>query len=146
MATTTQNNLSMDRQNNQGGRNMAKLNISFASMKANARIDELNVKLEGFGTKRNPDYYKNQRERDLYEIIDMLLQHINEEQIDVPTSMVEHFERLTTTVRQVIIVNEGDDVMVLLDKYKDVKDVYHKIQKACEAKGLKMVGASIVKA
>lgn len=125
---------------------MAKLNTSFASMKATSRIDELNAKLEGFGTKRNPDYYKNQRERDLYEIINVLLQHIDVEQIDVPESMVEHFEKLTTSVRQVIIVNEGDDVMALLDKYKDVKDVYHKIQKACEAKGLKMVGANIVKA
>lgn len=125
---------------------MAKLNTSFASMKATSRIDELNAKLESFGTKRNPDYYKNQRERDLYEIINELLQHIDEEQIEVPESMVEHFEKLNTSARQVIIVNEGDDVMLLLDKYKDVKDVYHKIQKACEAKGLKMVGASIVKA
>ena len=125
---------------------MAKLNTSFASMKATSRIDELIVKLEGCGTKRNPDYYKNQRERDLYIFINELLQHIDEEQIEVPESMVEHFEKLTTSVRQVIIVNEGDDVMTLLDKYKDVKDVYHKIQKACEAKGLKMVGASIVKA
>ena len=125
---------------------MAKLNISFALMKTTSRIDELNVKLEGFGTKRNPDYYKNQRERDLYGFINELLQHIDEEQIEVPESMVEHFEKLNTATRQVIIVEEGDDVMVLLDKYKDVKDVYHKIQKACEAKGLKMVGASIVKA
>lgn len=125
---------------------MATLNVSFASMKATSRIDELNVKLEGFGTKRNPDYYKNQRERDLYEIINELLHHIDEEQIEVPESMAEHFEKLTTTTRQIILVNEGDNVMVLLDKYKDVKDVYHKIQKACEAKGLKMEGANIVKA
>lgn len=34
-------------------------------------------------------------------------------------------------------VHEGDNVMELMEKYKDVKDVYHKMMKAAEEAGLK---------
>ena len=34
-------------------------------------------------------------------------------------------------------VHEGDNVMELIEKYKDVKDVYHKMMKAAEEAGLK---------
>lgn len=43
-------------------------------------------------------------------------------------------------------VKEGDNVIELLDKYNDVKDVYHKLQDAWTAAGLKMVGQVLVKA
>lgn len=34
-------------------------------------------------------------------------------------------------------VHEGDKVMELMEKYQDVKDVYHKLMKAAEEAGLK---------
>ena len=34
-------------------------------------------------------------------------------------------------------VHEGDNVMELMERYKDVKDVYHKMMKAAEEAGLK---------
>lgn len=36
-------------------------------------------------------------------------------------------------------VHEGDTLMELLNKYNEVKDVYHKIQTACAQQGLKIV-------
>ena len=36
-------------------------------------------------------------------------------------------------------IKAGDKVMDLLQKYADVKDIYGKIQKECEKKGLKIV-------
>ena len=48
--------------------------------------------------------------------------------------------------RTIVKVHEGDNVLDLLDKYKDVKDVYNKIKKACEDSGLVMVGSDVIKA
>lgn len=48
--------------------------------------------------------------------------------------------------KAVFEVKEGDNVIELLDKYNDVKDVYHKLQDAWTAAGLKMVGQVLVKA
>lgn len=36
-------------------------------------------------------------------------------------------------------IKTGDKLMDLLQKYSDVKDIYHKIQRECETKGLKIV-------
>lgn len=36
-------------------------------------------------------------------------------------------------------IKSGDKLMDLLQKYSDVKDIYNKIQKECERKGLKIV-------
>lgn len=48
--------------------------------------------------------------------------------------------------KQVLEVKAGDNVIELLDKYNNVKDVYHKLQDAWTAAGLKMVGQVLVKA
>lgn len=45
-----------------------------------------------------------------------------------------------------IEVHEGDNIIQLLDKYNNVKDIYKKLTKACDDAGLKIVGQDIVKA
>lgn len=44
-----------------------------------------------------------------------------------------------------IDVQEGDNLIELLEKYKDVKDLYKTILKQCEKKGLQIKGTEIVK-
>lgn len=44
-----------------------------------------------------------------------------------------------------IDVQEGDNLIELLEEYKDVKDLYKKILKQCEKKGLQIKGTEIVK-
>lgn len=48
--------------------------------------------------------------------------------------------------KTIIEVHEGDNVIQLLDKYNNVKDIYKKLMKACDDAGLKIVGQNIVKA
>lgn len=44
-----------------------------------------------------------------------------------------------------IDVQEGDSLIELLEEYKDVRDLYKKILKQCERKGLQIKGTEIVK-
>lgn len=44
-----------------------------------------------------------------------------------------------------IDVQEGDNLIELLEEYKDVKDLYKKILKQCEKKGLQIKGTEIIK-
>lgn len=48
--------------------------------------------------------------------------------------------------KQIITITAGDNLIELLEKYKDVKDLYKKILKRCEEQGLKLEGTKIVKA
>lgn len=48
--------------------------------------------------------------------------------------------------KTIIEVHEGDNIIQLLDKYNNVKDIYKKLTKACDDAGLKIVGQDIVKA
>lgn len=43
----------------------------------------------------------------------------------------------TRKAKFTVEVHEGDKVMELMEKYQDVKDVYHKLMKAAEEAGLK---------
>lgn len=43
----------------------------------------------------------------------------------------------TRKAKYTIEVHEGDKVMELMEKYKEVKDVYHKMMKAADEAGLK---------
>lgn len=52
------------------------------------------------------------------------------------------------TVQSSVVVNEGDSILDLLQKYADKKDISSKLNKACEKAGLKLDYASgkVVKA
>lgn len=46
----------------------------------------------------------------------------------------------------IIDVNEGDNVLQVLEANQNIKDAYNRILKTCARKGLKIVGCDIVKA
>lgn len=52
------------------------------------------------------------------------------------------------TIQSSVVVNEGDSILDLLQKYADKKDISSKLNKACEKAGLKLDYASgkVVKA
>lgn len=97
---------------------------------------------------KNPDYYKTQKEFRMWKIVQGLLEDMGEGEVHLTEEVQGYFSLLTMgdSNRVVIEVHEGDNVLELLDKYKDVKDVWNKIKKVCDTAGLKIVGSSVVKA
>ena len=97
---------------------------------------------------KNPDYYKTQKEFRMWKIVQGLLEDMGEGEVHLTEEVQGYFSLLTMgdSNRVVIEVHEGDNALELLDKYKDVKDVWNKIKKVCDAAGLKIVGSSVVKA
>lgn len=58
----------------------------------------------------------------------------------------DYINSLTTEYSaSTIDVQEGDSLIELLEEYKDVRDLYKKILKQCERKGLQIKGTEIVK-
>lgn len=97
---------------------------------------------------KNPDYYKTQKEFRMWKIIQSLLEDIGEGEVHITEEVQNYFSLLTMDGpnKIVIEVHEGDNALELLDKYKDVKDIWNKLKKACDNAGLKIVGSSVVKA
>jgi hypothetical protein len=122
------------------------MNIKEVITLIDERIDTLNTKCIS-ATKHNPDYYKSLKELRLTSFIKRLMLRIypNDEDIvgqgDCETIISLCVTKEVTTIE----VKEGDNVLDLLDRYKDVKDVYNKIKKACGNKGLTIKGSNIVK-
>lgn len=64
-----------------------------------------------------------------------------EEEMEIETNMAEKFDSFVTSAADrashtTIEVHKGDSLVELLQRYQDRKDVFAKIQKACEDKGL----------
>lgn len=109
------------------------------------RIDELEAKCTT-ATKHNPDYYKSIKEMKYCAFIKQLMMYKYPDETDIGQEDEEWVSQLfNAKTRTIVKVHEGDNVLDLLDKYKDVKDVYNKIKKACEDSGLVMVGSDIVR-
>lgn len=107
------------------------------------KVAELAQLVAGKAGKKNPDYYKTLKEYRMAKAIYGLLGA----GIDKDTQdWLEEYSTGVTGVNKIaIVVHEGDNVLELLDKYNNVKDVYNKIKKAAEEAGLKIVGSTIVK-
>lgn len=63
-------------------------------------------------------------------------------EVGVDGDLMKWLESMVTLTRErkakyTIEVHEGDNIMQLMQKYENVKDVYHKLMKAAEEKGLK---------
>lgn len=98
---------------------------------------------------KNPDYYKSLKEFKLWQIITGLLNTMEDDkEIKINATLQDYFIELSQGGKRgtQIIVQEGDNVLQLLDKYKDIKDVWNKLKKACDESGLKIVGSDIVRA
>lgn len=121
----------------------------------NAKVDEIRTSLAEMKDKVSVNTFRTQsyqKGRDIkqLEVIKELLTIIGDK-AEVSITTRDVLESLTTLTserkaRYTVEVNEGDNVLELLEKYKDVKDIYSKIKKAAEEKGLKIAGTSVVKA
>lgn len=121
------------------------MNIKETLQMINKREDVLETKCSD-STKKNPDYYKSLKELKMTQFIKELLMYKYPENTELCSSDEEIVNNLfTTRCKTQVVVNEGDNVLELLDKYKDVKDIYQKIKKVCENTGLKIVGSDIVR-
>lgn len=107
------------------------------------KVAELAQLVAGKAGKKNPDYYKTLKEYRMAKTIYGLLgAGINAN----TQKWLEDYASGNTGVNKIVIaVHEGDNVLELLDKYNDVKDIYNRIKKAVDEAGLKIVGSSIVK-
>ena len=99
------------------------------------KVAELAQLVESKAGKKNPDYYKTLKEYRMARVIYGLLGA----GIDADTQkwLEEYSSGVTGTNKIVIVVQEGDMIMDLMQKYEDVKDVYHRMMKAADEVGLK---------
>lgn len=118
------------------------------AMVAQNKATELEYLVEAKSGNKNPDYYKTLKEMKLWCIIQSLLSMPGDEDVTFNDTIMKYFEECSAGIKRgtVIEVHEGDNALELLDKYKDVKDVWNKLKKACEDAGLKIEGSTIVKA
>ena len=98
--------------------------------------------------KKDANYYKIQKEYKLFSIIEDLISynHNSMDEIYMEEHVYKFLESVCGKKEPSISIKEGDNVLELLDKYKEVKDVYNKIKKVCEVEGLMVKGSTIVKA
>ena len=117
------------------------------AMKAQNKVKELEMLVDVKSGNKNPDYYKTLKEMKLWRIIQTLLAMLDDD-VTFNDTIMEYFEECSTGIKRgtVIEVHEGDNALELLDKYKDVKDIWNKLKKACNDAGLKIVGSNVVKA
>lgn len=120
--------------------------IEMAEMAQNKCIELKQVVAAKSGNK-NPDYYKTLKEFKLWKIIAGLINDMEVGEIRINNTLQSYFVELSQGIKRgtVIEVHEGDNVLELLDKYKDVKDVWNKLRKACDEAGLKIAGLDIVR-
>ena len=118
------------------------------AMKAQNKVKELEALVEAKSGNKNPDYYKTLKEMKLWCIIQALLAMPGDDDVTFSDTIMKYFEECSAGIKRgtVIEVHEGDNALELLDKYKDVKDIWNKLKKACDDAGLKIVGSDIVKA
>lgn len=117
-------------------------------MRAQRKVAELEMLVSVKSGNKNPDYYKTLKEMKLWRIIQALLAMTGDDDVTFNNTIMEYFEECSAGIKRgtVIEVHEGDNALELLDKYKDVKDIWNKLKKACDDAGLKIVGSDIVRA
>ena len=112
------------------------------------KVEELDNLVKAKSGNKNPDYYKTLKEMKLWCIIQSLLSMPGDEDVTLSDTIMKYFEECSAGIKRgvTVEVHEGDNALELLDRYKDVKDIWNKIKKACDDAGLKIVGSNVVKA
>lgn len=115
---------------------------------AQTKAVELEQLVEAKSGNKNPDYYKTLKEMKLWYIIQALSAMPGDDDVTFSDTIMKYFEECSAGIKRgvTVEVHEGDNALELLDRYKDVKDIWNKIKKACDDAGLKIVGSNIVKA
>lgn len=126
-----------------------------ATTKTNPRVQLIDDKLNELKTviaetKTSDAISKNTRSTKLYALgrdrrVLHLIRTLMEANPDIKLDAADSdtFVLITTlaaerTVQSSVVVNEGDLILDLLQKYADKKDISSKLNKACEKAGLKM--------
>ena len=131
---------------------MAKLSKSVVLNKMDNKIAELEARLQEVlndgsvtdSTKRTQKFQRN-TEIARMKVCRFFLESIPEDEIEVDDKMAVWIGSMVTLTserlkrQQPVEVHAGDKTLDLLQKYKDVKDPWGKIKKACESAGLKIV-------
>lgn len=106
-----------------------------------ALLDELLKSDVSENTKRTQKFQRTKAIHDMV-IISTILEQAKSDEITFSSEAQKWFDSMVTLTSErkakfTVEVHEGDNVMELMEKYKDVKDVYHKMMKAAEEAGLK---------
>lgn len=110
----------------------------------NARADEILAKIDG--KKKNPDFYKNQREARTLLIMKTILSDLAEytETSPLTGDLETWFSEITTGIKRTSIeVNEGDDFFDLAKKY--INKTTEQLMKAISDAGLHLEGTKVVR-
>lgn len=115
---------------------------------AQTKAVELEQLVEAKSGNKNPDYYKTLKEMKLWCIIQALLAMPGDDDVTFSDTIMKYFEECSAGIKRgvTVEVHEGDNALELLDRYKDVKDIWNKIKRACDDAGFKIVGSNVVKA
>lgn len=112
---------------------IADLKSQIASVKTNEAISK---------NTRGTQLYKLGRERRVLHLINNLITQVGDK-VKFNKDDMDTFVLITTlagerAARSSIEVKEGDSIQALLEKYQDKKDIFKKLQIACEKAGLIM--------
>ncbi len=104
-------------------------------------LDELLKSDVSENTKRTQKFQRTKAIHDLV-VLSTILEQAKSDEITFSAEAQKWFDSMVTLTSErkakyVIEVHEGDKVMELMEKNKEVKDVYHKMMKAAEEAGLK---------
>lgn len=104
-------------------------------------LDELLKSDVSENTKRTQKFQRTKAIHDMAVLNTILRQCVGDE-VGFTAEEQKWFDSMVTLTSErkakyVIEVHEGDKVMELMEKYKEVKDVYHKMMKAADEAGLK---------
>lgn len=117
--------------------------------------DEVRIVVQALKTSdkksRGNQLYQKNKELKYLSLVSVLLKAVPDN-FQFTEDMQAAFIQLTTlasehTSTTPIVVEEGDKITELLEKYKDRRDLYRKLQEACAKRGLEMdfAGNTIVK-
>lgn len=124
------------------------LAVEATTLKIQESVSALNALMESDVSENTKRTQKYQRTRDIrtLHIIKSLLEKMDKNMdmrdvLDGPDTL-PWFESLVTLASErkakyVVEVREGDKVIELMEKYRDVKDIYKKMMKAAEDAGLR---------
>ena len=106
-----------------------------------ALLDELLKSDVSENTKRTQKFQRTKAIHDMV-VISTILEQAKSDEITFSPEAQKWFDSMVTLTAErkakfTVEVHEGDKVMELMEKYQDVKDVYHKLMKAAEEAGLK---------
>ena len=124
------------------------MNRNELSVMAQNKVAELEALVDVKSGNKNPDYYKTLKEMKLWCIIRALLAMPGDDDVTLNDTIMKYFEECSAGIKRgpTPPPPPPPPPLELLDRYKDVKDIWNKIKKACDDAGLKIVGSNVVKA